>query len=175
MDTTQIDYALISLLSRITRQTLSPRDAKPSVVFLTALLSLLIGVAMADGTVEATEKAKLKKLLGRLLPQGSPMKELARSIAKGIQREQVYQKSDDFQALIAPLSASERLLLLALGYEMAAVDGSANWVEISYLSLVGGWLRIGNPQQSVLAAVFAGQSEADSALKVQVEYLLRPE
>ena len=69
MEISLIDSEAVALLSRITGQKLSQRDITPPVIFLAALVTVLLGVMFADGTVTDEEKQRWQKTINQFIPQ----------------------------------------------------------------------------------------------------------
>lgn len=68
MDMALVDPETVALLSRLTGQKLSSRDITPTVIFITALITVLIGVIFADDTVTDEEKQRLQKIINSFIP-----------------------------------------------------------------------------------------------------------
>ncbi|MEP0870295.1 hypothetical protein NDA01_10830 [Trichocoleus desertorum AS-A10] len=56
MDLSSINSETLELLSRITGQDLRQEDLSPSIVFLSALITVLQGVMLQDGQITEEEK-----------------------------------------------------------------------------------------------------------------------
>ncbi len=93
--------------------------------------------------------------------------------SKGVRENLDYTKTNQLLKLTAPLSKSERLLLICFGYEMSAADGEMDARERRYLELIGE--RLINPRHlAVLEAVFSRQGTVDTAALDEVHSLLDP-
>lgn len=71
MDTSLIGTEAADLLSRITGQKLSQRDLTPPVIFLSSLVTVLLGVIFADSQVTSEEKQRLQATLNKFIPSSS--------------------------------------------------------------------------------------------------------
>jgi uncharacterized tellurite resistance protein B-like protein len=121
MDTSLIGAEAVDLLSRITGQKLSQRDLTPPVIFLAALVTVLLGVMLADGTVTDEEKQRWQKTISKFIPAEGNGRQLMQLLGKGVKQNQIYKKSKELLTLTASLSESERLLLSILIWIYAAV------------------------------------------------------
>ena len=174
MDTALVSQEVVALLSRITGQKLSQRQLTPPVIFLAALVTVLLGVMFADGTVTDEEKQRWQKTINRFIPSGGNVRQLTQLLTKGIRQNQIYKKLNDLLTLTAPLSQSERLLLIGFGYEMSAADGDMNVREKKYLEVIANKLGL-NPQHlAVLEAGFTNQETVESDSLDEVQALLAP-
>ncbi|MBD2083622.1 dynamin family protein [Coleofasciculus sp. FACHB-542] len=174
MDTSLVSSEAVDLLSRITGQKLSQRDLTPPVIFLANLVTLLLGVIYADGTVTDDEKQRLLTTLNRFIPTEGGVRRLAHLMIKGVKENLDNTKPSQLSRLAAPLSKSQRLLLISFGYEISAADGVMDTREKRYLEIIGDRLSI-NPQHlAVLEAVFSRQGPVDPAALDEVQSLLDP-
>jgi uncharacterized tellurite resistance protein B-like protein len=174
MDTTLISSEAVELLFRLTGQKLSQQELTPTAIFLAALVTVLLGVIHADGTVTDAEIRRLLTTLNRFTPPDSDMCRLAHRSIKGIRENQVYAKTDDLKMLTTPLSEPERLLLLGIAYEMSVADGEINLIEKQYLQSVAEHLQIDRWHLGVLEAGFSGQGTVDAKALDKVYSLLNP-
>ncbi len=174
MDTSLVDSKAVDLLSHITGQKLSQRDLTPPVIFLTALVTVLLGVIFADKQVTSEEKQRLQATLNKFIPPTGNVRQLTQLMVKGVRENLDYTKPSQLLRLSTPLSKSERLLLICFGYEMSAADGEMDASERRYLELIADRLNI-NPQHlAVLEAVFSHQETVDPAALEEVQSLLDP-
>ncbi len=174
MDTSRVGAQTVDLLSRITGQKLSQRDLKPLVIFLANLVTLLLGVIFVDGTVAESEKQRLLTILYRFSLPESDVRRLTHLMIKGVKENEVYQKVNDLLTLAAPLSESERLLLISFGYEISAVDGEMDSREKKYLQIVAKEIGI-NPQHlAVLEAGVTHHGSVELTAVNEVYFLLDP-
>jgi uncharacterized tellurite resistance protein B-like protein len=173
MDTT-LNSEAVELLSRITGKTLTQQEVSSSLVFQTALVSVLLGVILADKTVTDQEKQKLQALLNQLASPGSDTRQLLLTLLKGVQQHQVYRKENELLALTASLSESERLLLISLGYQISASDGDMDSREKAYLQMIASRLGVKTQYLAILEAGFSGQGVVDPEALDEVYSLLDP-
>jgi len=174
MDTSLIGAEAVDLLSRITGQKLSQRDLTPPVIFLAALVTVLLGVMLADGTVTDEEKQRWQKTISKFIPAEGNGRQLMQLLGKGVKQNQIYKKSKELLTLTASLSESERLLLIGFGYEMSAADEDMDAREKKYLEAIANRLGI-NPQHlAVLEAGFTHQGTVEPTALGEVQSLLDP-
>lgn len=174
MNTTLVDFEVVDLLSRITGQKLSQRDITPSVIFLTALITVLLGVMLVDNTITDEEKQRWQKTINRFIPPEGNVRQLTQLISKGVRQNQVYTKLDQLMTLTAPLSEPEKLLLVSFGYEMSAADGEMDAREKKYLEAIAKRLEI-NPQHlAILDAGFTHKKTVAPPALDEVQSLLDP-
>ncbi|MBD2012897.1 dynamin family protein [Microcoleus sp. FACHB-53] len=174
MEISLISTEAVELLSRITGQKLNQRDLTPPVIFMAALITVLLGVMFVDGTITDEEKQRWQKTINRFIPPSGNSRQLAQLLTKGIRQNQVYKKLNDLQTLTAPLSESERLLLIGFGYEMSAADGDMDAREKKYLEAIANRLRINPRLLAVLEAGFTHQESVEPAALDDVHLLLAP-
>lgn len=174
MNTALVDFETINLLSQITGQKLSEQEVKPSVIFLAALVTVLLGVIHADGKATDAEVRRLLTTLNQFVPLDSDVRRLAHLMIKGVRENKLYTKSNVLQTLTAPLSEPERLLLTSFGYEMSAVDGEIDAREKNYLQIISSYLRIDSRYLSVLEASFNSQGIVEQEALDEVYSLLEP-
>ncbi len=174
MDTALIGAETVDLLSRITGQKLSQRHLTPPVIFLVALVTVLLGVIYIDGVATDEEKQRLQRTLSGLIPAGGNMHPLAQFMVKGVGQQQVYRKTSELMVLMAPLSRSQRLLVLGFGYQMSAADGDMDAREKKYLQVIAHRLGIDPRYLAVLEASFSRQESIDSTALNEVQSLLDP-
>jgi len=174
MDTALVSSETVDLLSRITGQKLRQQDLTPPVIFLAALITVLLGVMLMDGTITDEEKQRWQQTLNRFIPGQGNVRQLTQLMSKGVRQNQVYKKLNELLTLTAPLSESERLLLIGFGYEMSAADGDMDAREKKYLQAIANRLGI-NPQYlAVLEAGFTHQGTVEPAALNEVQSLLDP-
>ncbi|MEH1915429.1 dynamin family protein [Nostoc sp.] len=175
MNTLLIGNQVVDLLSRITGQKLTQRDATRPVIFLANLVTVLLGVMFVDGIVTDEKKQRLLAILYRFSTPGSDVRRLTHLMIKGIKEDQLYLKVNELLTLINPLTQSERLLLIGFGYEMSAANSEGNSRKQQYLRLLAKYLDV-KPQHSlVLAAAFKPEKHFDKAVLNEVYMLLEPE
>ncbi|HAZ47868.1 MAG TPA: dynamin family protein [Cyanobacteria bacterium UBA11369] len=174
MNTALVGSEAVDLLSRITGGKVSQRHLSPRVIFLVALVTVLLGVMFADGTVSDEEKQRWQKTINQFIPPEGNVRQLTQLISKGVRQNQIYKKTKDLLTLTAPLSDAERLLLIAFGYEMAAADGEIATLEKKYLEAVAKLLGINHQYLAVLEAGFTHQGTVDPAVLDEMQSLLAP-
>lgn len=173
MDTVLGGLERVDLLSRITGLKVSERDLTPPVIFLAALVNVLSGVIFIDGMVTAEEKQRLQVTLNRFVLTDS-MRQFTQLLVKRVKQHQVYKKPNELVELVAPLSESQRLLLIGLGYEMAAADGNIDIREKKYLQVIANYLGIEPQYSAVLEVSFTHQGIVDPTALDKVHSLLDP-
>ncbi|MBD1863906.1 dynamin family protein [Trichocoleus sp. FACHB-46] len=157
MDLSSINSETLELLSRITGQDLRQEDLSPSIVFLSALITVLQGVMLQDGQITEEEKQQWQKTINRFIPPNSNTRQLVQFISKGVREKKVYAQSKNLSILTNSLSESERLLLIGISYEMSAVDGSISPQEKKYLGAIGSLLKIEPAYLTALEARLTNQ------------------
>jgi len=162
------------LLSQIANQDINLADISPLELFMANLTSLLLGVAAVDGQVTEAEKLHLKNTLTRLHLLEGEMGKLTRLMIEGIRRQRTFTKIQDQVTLAEPLTKSQRLLLIGLGYEMSAADGSIDPKELEYLERLAAALNLEPQHLNILEACFARQETSDPTALEEVRYLLDP-
>jgi uncharacterized tellurite resistance protein B-like protein len=111
MDTSLVSSEAVDLLSRLTGQKLSQKELTPPVIFLTALVTVLLGVIFADSQVTNEEKQRLQATLNKFIPPTGNVRQLTQLMVKGVRENLDYTKPSQLLKLTAPLSKSQRLLL----------------------------------------------------------------
>jgi uncharacterized tellurite resistance protein B-like protein/GTPase Era involved in 16S rRNA processing len=174
MDTSLVDSEAVDLLSHITGQKLSQQDLTPPVIFLTTLVTVLLGVIFADKQVTTQEEQRLQATLNKFIPPTGNVRQLTELMVKGVRENLDYTKPSKLLRLSPPLSKSERLLLICFGYEMSAADGAMDASKRRYLELIGDRLNINPRHLAVLEALFSHQETVDTAAWEEVQSLLDP-
>jgi uncharacterized tellurite resistance protein B-like protein/GTPase SAR1 family protein len=174
MNTALVTSEVVALFSRITGQKLSQKTLTPSVIFLAALVTVLLGVMLADGTVTDEEKQRWQKSINKFISPEGNVRQLTQLLSKGVRQNQVYKRLNDLQTLTAPLSESERLLLIGFGYEMSAADGVMDAREKKYLEVIANRLGINPRHLAVLEAGFTHQGTVEPSALDEVQSLLNP-
>jgi uncharacterized tellurite resistance protein B-like protein len=174
MDTGLVNPEAVDLLSRITGQKLNQQELTPPAIFLAALVTVLLGVIHADGTVTDAEIRRLLTTLNRFTPPDSDARRLAHRSIKGIRENQVYAKTDNLKTLTTPLSEPKRLLLLGIAYDMSVADKAINLSEQQYLQSVAEQLQIDPRHLAVLEAGFSGQGTVAAKALDEVYSLIEP-
>jgi len=174
MDTSLISPKTFELVSRLTGQRLRQEDISPPVLFLGGLVTVLLGVIYADGTVGAEETQRLRATLTELIPANNSLRQLVMAIVKGVRDQQVYKKLTELLALTSGFSEEEKLLLISFGYQMSAADGTIDKREKEYLKIIANRLGIDGRFLTVLEASFSNQAISDTAALAEVHSLLDP-
>ncbi|MEK0177937.1 dynamin family protein [Microcoleus anatoxicus] len=174
MDTSLISLQTVELVSLLTGQRLRKEDITPPVLFLAGLVTVLLGVIHADGTVDAEEIQHLRTTLTELIPANNSLRQLAMLMVKGVREHKIYKKLPELLALTACFSEEERLLLISFGYQMSAADGTMHDREKEYLKIIANRLGIDGRYLTVLEASFSSQAISDTAALAEVHSLLDP-
>ena len=174
MNKSLITPQTVELVSRITGQKLCKEDINPPALFLAALVTLLLGVIYADGTLSAEETQRLRTTLTALIPPNNSLRQLAMLMVKGAKEHQFYKKLPELLALTACFSEAEKLLLISFGYQMSAADGTMDKREKEYLKIIANRLGIDGRYLTVLEASFSSQAISDTAALAEVHSLLDP-
>jgi uncharacterized tellurite resistance protein B-like protein/GTPase SAR1 family protein len=174
MDTALVSSEAVDLLSRITGQKLRQQDLTPPVIFLAALITVLLGVMLMDGTITDEEKQRWQQTLNRFIPSQGNVRQYTQLMSKGVRQNQLYKKLNDLLTLTAPFSESERLLLIGFGYEMSAADGDMDAREKKYLEAIANRLGIKPQHLAVLEAGFTHQGTVEPTALGEVQSLLDP-
>jgi uncharacterized tellurite resistance protein B-like protein/GTPase SAR1 family protein len=174
MDTSLISPKTVELVSRLTGQRLRQEDISPPVLFLGGLVTVLLGVIYADGTVGAEETQRLRATLTELIPANNSLRQLVMAMVKGVRDQQVYKKLTELLALTSCFSEEEKLLLISFGYQMSAADGTIEEREKQYLKIIANRLGIDARFLTVLEASFSSQAIGDTAALAEVHSLLDP-
>jgi uncharacterized tellurite resistance protein B-like protein len=144
------------------------------VIFITALVTVLLGLIYADGTVEDEEKQWLQATLEQFVPSEGNVRRLTHLMFKGVIKNQVYAKTNQLRSLTAPLSESERLLLLGFCYQMSAAHNKIDSREQRYLEAIAKRLGIERRHLAVLEHQFNEQATFEPAALDEVHDLLEP-
>ncbi len=174
MDTSLISSQTVELVSLLTGQRLRKEDITPPLLFLAGLVTVLLGVIHADGTVSAEEKQRLRTTFTELIPANNSLRPLVMPMVKSVQDRQVYNKVTVLLALTACFSEEEKLLLISFGYQMSAADGTVDDREKEYLQNIANRLGIDGRFLTVLEASFSSQAIRDTAALAEVHSLLDP-
>ncbi len=170
-----VESEAVELLSRITGKKLSQGDITPPMIFLAALVTVLLGVILLDGTATTEKKQRLHIVLNRFVPLDADMRQLTNLTIRGVTQQQVYKKINELLTLTTSLSESEKLLLLSFGYEIPVTDGEIELRKKKYLEAVGKRLGIDPRHLAVLAASFSHQETIASEALDAVQSLLDPD
>lgn len=174
MNKSLITPQTVELVSRLTGQKLSKEDISPPVVFLAALVTVLLGVIYADGTVSAEETQRMRTTFAELIPANNSLRQLVMLMVKGVKENQFYKNLPEFLTLTACFSESEKLLLISFGYQMSAADGTIDKREKEYLKIIAKRLGVDERYLTILEASFSSQVISDTAALNEVYLLLDP-
>ncbi|MFZ1028306.1 MAG: dynamin family protein [Limnoraphis robusta] len=174
MDMSLINADTVDLLSRITGHELEEEDLSPLVVFLAALVCVLLGVISVDNQVTQEETQRLLITLRRFIPETGNVRELVKLMKQGVRLQKTYQNINDLLLLTASFSESEKLLLIGLGYEMSAADGSMDAREKKYLENLANRLRLEPQYLNVLESAFSNPASVNKEYLEKVRFLLDP-
>jgi len=174
VDISKVNEETLALISRITGRDFRAQDVTPLILYLAALITISLGVIFADTTVSYREEQRLERMLDALLSGDVALRDLAQTMVGGIDWHHVYVNSEDWATLAAPLSTSERLLLLALGYEMSIADHDIDPSEQTYLKQVAARLDILPSHVDALEQGFSRRGRAPHAALAEVRQLLEP-
>lgn len=164
----------VELVSRVTGQKLFKEDIDPPIIFLAALVTTLLGVIYADGTVSAEETQRMRTTFAELIPANNGLRQLVMLMVKGVKENQFYKNLPDFLALTACFSESEKLLLISFGYQISAADGTIDKREKEYLKIIAKRLGVDERYLTILEASFSRQAINDTAALGEVYLLLDP-
>ncbi|MEG4584861.1 dynamin family protein [Microcoleus sp. MOSTC5] len=174
MNTSLISSQTVELISLLTRQKLRKEDISPPMLFLAGLVTVLVGVIYADGTVGAEETQRLSTTMTALIPANNSLRPLVKPMVKAVRYQEIYKKMHELLALTSCFSEEEKLLLISFGYQMSAADGTMDDREKEYLILIGNTLEIDSRYLAVLEASFSSQAISDTAALAEVHSLLDP-
>ncbi len=174
MNTSLASSQVVDLLSRITGQKLTPNHITAPVTFLASLVTVLLGVIFVDGTVAEEEKQKLLTILYRFSAPESDVRRLTHLMIKGIKENQIYKQINSLLTFSSSLAKSEKLLLIASGYEISAIDGKIEPREKQYLEIIGKHLDINPKHLSVLESAFTHKNYPDALALDEVRFYLDP-
>jgi uncharacterized tellurite resistance protein B-like protein len=174
MQTLLLNSDLKELFVQIVGQEIELSSLSAMELFTANLTQLLLGVASADRVVTIEERQHLRDTLIRLHLLEGGLGQFTRTVANGINKQKSFSNLRNFLTLAAPLNPSQRLLLIGLGYEMSAADGSINPKELIYIQRIAGALEIQTKYLDILEASFTAQKVADTVVLEEVRSLLDP-
>ncbi|MBD1996973.1 TerB family tellurite resistance protein [Leptolyngbya sp. FACHB-541] len=174
MDVSLVDPEAITLLSQVTGRDLKQQDLSPTLLFLAALVTVMLGVIVIDRKIDSAEQQRLQVLLESFVTPDHSLYPLIQEMIHGIERQQVYLNPQQVLNLATPLSEPERLLLIALGYEMAASDGEVDARETMYLRAIAHRLDVHVRHITALENGFSHQEISDPEALIQIRALLNP-
>lgn len=175
MNTAEISSDIVEVLSRVTGQKLTQRDITPTLLFAVNLMTILFGVMLADEEVSPEEQQHFQQTLNQFIPLQGNMRQLVQLLGEGVKQNKVYAQHEVMQTLSEPLSEPEKLLLLGLGYEMSAADGSIDASEKRYLDAIASQVFPLNPRYGTVFETALTQPEkVDAIALMELEFLLNP-
>ena len=163
------------LISAILENKIRQDEIDRNLFFLTALISILLGTIYVDGEVAEGEKQNLKKLLERIIVANLPSRRWISPLLAGIRKQGTYKNITALKTLLDPLSDSEKLLIISLGYQLATADGKIDLRENKYLRITATKIGISPRQLDVIAAGYGIKIQLDRETLNCVWDLLRPE
>jgi len=164
----------LNLLASLTGQPEPDQSVPRSIIFTSAVTTVLLGTILVDSAVTQEEMQRFRDTIERLTGGCPSTKAFIQAIFKGIKTQQSYRQWQHLTHLVQPLSIAERLLLIAFGYEMAAADGSMDDREANYLDRVGQHIGLKPNWIRVLKAAFCNIPESDHQAREAVYQLLDP-
>lgn len=171
----ELDPELITLLSELSEQPITPEQTTSTTLFFTALTVVLSGVIMMDGVVAQEEEEKMQALIQSFFPPDDPLNSFIQKILHNIEQQQVYLDPQRLLTLIQPLSDAQRLMLIGLGYEMSAADNDVNGREVMYLRGIANRLNIPQPYIDTLEIGFTRIGRHDPDVLVEISQALAPQ
>ncbi len=164
------------ILTQITGQQVMKRHLTPRIMFLSAVTTVLVGVAYADGQLAEEEKAYLQEVLNQLVSSRSGMRKLTSLMLKGIRKDKTYARLDAISCLTDTLSVSEKLIILGFGYRLAIADGHAEAQERQYLDTVARAMDIPAQQvEALFSCLEDKQFEVSPDAIEELRWLLDPQ
>ena len=164
------------ILTQITGQSVLDRHLTPRIMFLSAMTTVLVGVAYADGQLAESEKVYLQKVLGQFVLPESNLGKMITLMLKGVRKHKIYESSDAISCLTDSLSVSEKLIILGFGHRLAIADGHAEAQERQYLDTVANSIGVPNQQAKTLSfCLYGKQSEVSPEAVEKLRWLLDPQ
>ena len=146
-----------ALLAEISGQAIDETELDSGLIFLAASLTLLLGVMAINRSPDPHNQSYLQSVLDAALQNGKLSPHLVQALAEGIECHQLYLNPRLFLLMTSTLSESERLLLLGLGYDMAAAGMHFGLQTQMYLQAIAQRLRIPSAYQACLESSFTQQ------------------
>ncbi|KPQ39701.1 MAG: Dynamin family [Phormidium sp. OSCR] len=172
MNNRPVGTEAIALLSRVTGKDLNPKHITPSVLFITALSTLLVGSMCLDRVASDDKNRYLLRTLKQVVASEGNLHRFTQLILNGVKRYQIYRDIKALRILTVRFSPSEKLLLLIFGYRMSSIGGMINAKECSYLRKIGTHLKLQPQHLKVLEATFQSQPVRDRVAWAEVCELL---
>ncbi|CAN5794193.1 hypothetical protein BH23CYA1_BH23CYA1_07110 [soil metagenome] len=164
------------ILTQITGQKVLDRHLTPRVMFLSAMTTVLVGVAYADGQLADREKLYLQKVLSQFASPESSLGKMISLMLKGIRKHEIYNRLDAISCLTDSLSVSEKLIILGFGHRLAIADGCAEVQERKYLNTVASVIDVPAHQVKALLSCLDGKrAEVKQEAVEELRWLLDPQ
>jgi uncharacterized tellurite resistance protein B-like protein/GTPase SAR1 family protein len=164
------------ILTQITGQEIQSYHLTPRVMFLSSLVTVLVGVTYADHVLADEERLYVQRILSQFVLPESETGQMVKLMLQGIRKNRTYTNLDALENLVQTLSASERLLLLGFGCKLATVDGFVGKPENQYLCQVAKVISISNEHLNVLLSRLANEDiDSDRVAIKELFYLLDPQ
>ncbi|RUS94719.1 hypothetical protein DSM106972_092540 [Dulcicalothrix desertica PCC 7102] len=174
MNTVLVQSEAVELLSRLTGRRLNHTDVNKSVIFLSALVTMTLGVMFADGVVTESETRLLEKTIEQLVPKKGDVPVLIQLLIEGIRENPVYKNPSEWLKLTTSLSLEEKILLISFSYEMSAVDGEIASGEREYLRATANILKIPPQYTEVLEVWYTSKYIENIAVWKELQNLINP-
>jgi uncharacterized tellurite resistance protein B-like protein len=163
-----------ALLAALLAANIDQTHVDAGIVFLATSITLLSGVMVIDGQVDPQEQSYLWSILAASAQTSDALSQLAQALVDSIEQHRLYLNPSAFLVLASDLNASERLLLLGLGYDMANVGAHFGAQERMYLRAIAQRLRIPQPYQACLEASVIGQPSPQPNSLLEIVRLIHP-
>lgn len=177
MDLSLINPATADLLSRITGRKLGTEDITPLTLFIAALMTVLLGVILADTQVHVGEEVRLQRMMDHFASIDDTLYQLMQVMIGGIDWHHVYLNPEYWLILTHPLSAAERLLLIGLGHQMSIADHKMDVREKKYLQTLAEQIAVKPKHFKLIQAGLSGEGKGRAKeLKIwqEVQELMEP-
>jgi uncharacterized tellurite resistance protein B-like protein len=171
----ELDPELITVLSELSEEPITPEQVTATTLFFAALTVVLSGVIMMDGVVAQEEEERMQGLIHSFFPPEDPLNAFIQRLLHSIEQQQVYLDPQRMLTLVQPLSNAQRLMLLGLGYEMSAADNDVNTREVMYLRGIASRLGIPQPYIDTLEIGFTRTGKHDPDVLVELAQALAPQ
>lgn len=172
--TSVVSQDTLNLLASLTGQPTPDQSVPRSIIFTSAVTTVLLGTILVDASVTSEEMERFRDTINRLTGGCASTKAFIQAIYQGLKTQQSYRQPQHLTLLVQPLSIPERLLLIAFGYEMAAADGAMDDREANYLDRVGQHIGVQPDWISVLKTAFCNTSVSSPEAREAVLQLLDP-
>jgi uncharacterized tellurite resistance protein B-like protein/tRNA U34 5-carboxymethylaminomethyl modifying GTPase MnmE/TrmE len=164
---------LADLLSQIIGEDIHENRVSHKFLFITVLVTLLLGVMYADGQATESEKEHIKQVIREFIPPKSYVGQLIKPIFAGVKANKSYTNAKIISSLVNGFTDSEKLLVISLCHEIAAVDGEVAAKEDKYIRGIAKILNIDNRHLSYVLGDSAQQGTDSEALS-DIRQLLDP-